>query len=408
MSTGPRRPRRPQFEAHGDFSPRPDAPASDQPASEPDFNLEQVEDEVAQALDQFGQLPQVEVYVYKWGRVSANEDGWLRCRRIPANEFSVDAIPAAYGYGHYAFKFKGPDEKGRRVWLKHVTETFAAPVGADKAPALPQQPPAPAQPTVGGITLESFMLQQLQQMQTLLLGVIQSKTGSDLRVSDLVALIREGREGAAPAGAQAASVLEAVRTGMELAGNITTGEGGGGSMLEKLAPRMLDLLDKVLKPGAAPVAALPANATPRPEPAPSPLLSGAAPGATPLLDLARRWAPQLIAEASKGRDGYTWGSFVSERVPEVWRAHLLMLAQAEPADRIKVLTQVDPRLADYQEWIDDAAEGIRDQLADGDEDVSASEPATGRGGDLGNGAGDPAGNPRGGSPAKGQRDGRAH
>ena len=379
---------RPQFRTAGTV---PDDGGELFPGGAPDAG----DEDLAAALEQFPEGA-ARIRIYKWGRgqgAAGMEEGWLRCVTVPAGDFDADQIPARWGAGAFRFQVIGSD--GRTV--KHFRQSFAAPAvlpsAADQQPRI--GPVAPA----GAVTdsMQAFMLQMFANQQQLLLAVLgRPAASSDVKVGDVLSAFREGRS-MAPAAPSHEGIIEALRLGVEVAGERGGGSGGdnggGGSMLENIAGRVLGILDRAM---TAPAPAALNNPPARPPVAEA----QPAPAGDPLLAVARQYAPLLIAEATKGRDAFTWGSFVGERIPDAWMPVLKKLVDATPAERIRVLSSVDPRLAQHADWIETAAEGIRDAFY-GD-DASAS---TGGGGDLDHGHADPGDDPRGGSPSDGARSG---
>lgn len=376
---------RPQFRTAGDATELQAGEYQD------DLSTSAGDGDLSQALDQFPH-DAAKIRVYKWGRVQGAaglEEGWLRCATFPAAEFDADALVARWGAGNYRFQCIGPD--GRTV--RHLKQAYAAPAPAPSTG--PIQQPVPSPVTGAGAAssdrFEAFLLAMLQNQQQLLLTVLGRPAGSsDVKVSDVISAFREGRS-MAPAAPASETLLEALRIGVEVAGPGNAAPGGEGSMLETIAGRVLGLLDKAMTAPAPAQPPQPVAAGPPRPPAPAPTVA-----ADPLLTLARQYAPRLLAEAEKGRDGLTWGAFVAERVPEAWLPVLARLARATAADRMRVLAGVDPRLAAHAEWIEDAAEGIRDVLG-GD---NTSAPPRG-GGDLDHGDADPADHQGAGTPADG-------
>lgn len=391
---------RPQFRVSGDATARP-APGS---ASQQPLNLadsEAVNDELTLALDQFGQVPQVEVYVYKR---APDGTGWLRCGKYAANELNVDGIPVRFGVGTYAFRFKGPDSNGRLVWLKHVTESFAAELSA------PAPSPGVAAPTATGgpdfferVMLPLF-LKQMDTNATILAAAVGAKGGGGVDLAGVGALLREAREAARVEQLPADTAIDLLTKGMELAAGREAPAPESSSLLS-LAAGVLPLLKPIFEGRpAVPVPAGPRPAAPAP-PVAIPEAASAGASDPPLVQLAKRWIPRMMEEAAAGRDGFTWGKFMAERMPADWGPHLLTFAKAPSADRIAMLAGIEPRIASCAEWLDECAEGIVEALepAEGDEDDASSNrgpaveserlpegsgAAPGRGGNHGNGAGD--------------------
>ena len=167
-------------------------------------------------------------------------------------------------------------------------------------------------------------------------------------LSDLTAVMREARESAQGNQTPAEAMRELVTLGIDLASRGSTGGDDEGTMFEKYAPRVMDLLTAlVAKPGnGEPAANLGVDAD--------------------LTAVVRHFAPKIIAEAQQGRDPYLWGSFIAERTPPAFLPHLDYLCKLSPAERHELFARLDTRVLPYMSWLDEAAEGVARTLAGGE------------------------------------------
>jgi len=191
-----------------------------------------------------------------------------------------------------------------------------------------------------------------------------------------------------------------------------------------VAGPLMGLLEKMLNRPAAALPAAPqrnlvpgrtsaaAMSTPLQTP-PAPLSTIAPPPADvePFIRLARSFLPVMLKEAASGRDGYTWGLYTAQRVKEAFKPHLEMIAAAESAERMQLLTSLEPAFADHTAWVEDAADGILDALhpEDADEGTTDADPSSqpdgaslGPGGSNGHSSHDAAAHPPAGVNAAGE------
>lgn len=342
-----------------------------------DLDLED-DDPIRSAIDQLGAGGDGTVRVNRYERHGAREV-WARCTVIPVGDFDADQIGALYGPGRY--RVQVVDGRGKIV--KHSELTFAAPASS---PAASAPPGAGASAPVAGDAAGAVSGSLIERMLLIMLQGLVNQRGGDnqMKPGDIIAAIRAGAEMSKGSGMSEA--MEAIRTGAELnkiARGDDGGERGGGGFFENMGDRALGLVERLL---TAPVPAAPAPAA---EPAPAapgglplnPPGAGAAPRVSlmgdPMIMMARKFAPKLLAEAEADRDPQVWAAFVSERIPEAFLPALVRFCQSDPAERIALLAQLEPRLRNYQAWIDAAAAAILEELTgnvdddagDGDEDA---------------------------------------
>jgi len=403
---------RPQFATVGNA---PELPPGSEPVPPAEDFLDTAElpagtdPDIRDVLDELGADRVSFVRSYHWGRApGSNEEGWLRCGKTAASEFDPDGTAARFGPGKYRFDVIGlHPPTGRHVVLRQVKMLFAAPASS---PALAPPTPGPAATAAGAApTLaESLMLQFLQHQQQITIAAIQSLgRGAGGGAAELMQMFKAGLDSTAQAN-PTADVIKAVSTGFEFARQLAGGAPAGGAdvegaemgPLERLAPKILDVLTRALD---RPAAARGASAAPPAVALPPTLRS-----------LAARYAPLLLREAREGRDPQTWGAFIAERCPDTWLPALGRIAAATPAARMQLLTAILPELAAYTDWITQACEGIQDVVTEGEiEDADAGDAGggvdatAGRDGNLADGSGVGGPDPlAGGTPAhKGGRGG---
>ncbi len=395
-------------------------------------------DAMADALAQLGEDVRGYILVEKVG-TEGNVQDWAYCGRYGVGHFDIEAIRARHGAGRFRARFVRSNGKTFRT-----VHFLVAPCVASLGP-----PAAAASPATEDRSLLTQLILKGQEQTTAILtamiGAFGGRGSGGVDGADLIAAVKEGREGASGGN----NTLEAIRLGMEL-----SGRGGGVEQdpLVALAGPAMNLLSQALNrtapARAAAPAALPAGAPAVPSARPQRMLAEPAtthrvepggtspagaeappltpPAPTSTLDappelagfigLAQAWLPTMLKEAASGRDGYTWGRYTAERVKGAFHPHLLMLADATPAERMALLTQLEPRFAAYADWLDAAAAGIHDELLgekededleDEDVDAGTSErpadgPAVGRGGRNGDGAHDGGAHPAAGEPAAGE------
>jgi hypothetical protein len=328
------------------------------------------------------------VRVYKWTRDAASQEStWARCLKIPAAEFDADQVGAQYGPGRYRFEIV---QRGKI--LRHARLTFAA-LAAPAAAA----PAAHA----GALSAESLLTTFITMQQQLTLALIQNLRGGQPSTTpaEMIGLFTAGLN-AGKKDTPADSLLEAVKMGTDLgraaAGLAPSDEGEGMGLLERLAPKALEIVSNLTArqpagvpiptqrgarpPAAALTAATRVNQQASPPAANPP--EAAEPSGLPELPaalrmLARQYAPKILEEAAAGRDAARWGDFIAERVPEVWIPVLVEFCKADPVERMGLLKQFEPGLSNHAAWIDEAAAAILDCLEgeDGDEGDEAPEDA---------------------------------
>lgn len=354
---------RPQFAVAGTLEST-EAPVQD--AEIPD-------QDVADLLEEFGGGG-AWVLVYKWGKRSATEWGWLRCAKLPASELDVDSIPATYGYGRFRFVIKGQDGRAR----KHLTEVFAEPTG----PGVPSQSPAvvsaPGASTVPSSSdLLQLMIRQMDQSADRMTQILVALLGknSGMSASDLVSAFREGRESNPSVATPIEGVLDAVKTGIEVA------RGGGdhpkdSDPFASIAPKVLSLLERYSTNGHQPPAPGAGGTGPLAVP-PAPNTPGQ-PMPKQAIDPMQRWAATILKEARADKDPCVWVDYMLDHLPAPAREQMIALARMAPAQRATLLESIEPKLAYYRDWVELAAEAVRD--ADTLDD----------GGDPAGGTGDPA------------------
>lgn len=424
---------------------------------EPDKDLQQDPLELFDhVLAQLGESDaQGFVRIYRMG-AQANIADWEYLARVPISTWNLDAVAQTYKGGRYRLDLC--DRAGRII--KQVKFHIAGPAAVSAPdPFQPQSHQAPTTPTPHDgrrDLLETMLIKSMETQGTILAALVSNLAGGNgVKVSDLVAVFKEGREASSVQALPHQAAIDLVKTGIELAQDGAGGasDAGGGDPFSGMASRALGVIEALLRqrsitpappapsgnpsviharPAPARAELLPATATASSGAAPGPPSgvspSAAQPAAQPLeaslMSLARAFVPKILKEATRGHDGYTWGCYIAERVPATWKQHLTMLANAESAARIEMLAGVDPRLREHRDFIDDAAEGIRavflgpddagpydDDEGEGDDDshhAPAAEPAGGGAGDNGDG-GDhaPAGHP-GGAASHREDVGRAH
>jgi len=319
-------------------------------------------DELEAALEQMGDAGGF-VRIYK----RPPEGGPLAiAEKVAIGSFDLFTVAKRWGGGEFRFEFCNP--KGRAV--RNATRVLLEP---------PEQPTTDSSDDLHElrILLETSRREHMEFMSKLLNTVLanQSSAGpaGGASLQDFAAIMREAREAAAATQTPADAMRELITLGIDLRNN-ASGDGSGedGSMFEKLAPQVLDLITKLSKP-TNDATALPTVAGVNPD----------------LAAVVREFSPKIIAEAQSGHDPFAWGSFIAERTPETWLPHLNYICELSPVERRELFARLDPRVTPYMAWLDSAAEGVRDVLSPTGENESAeADPDGARG--AGEGANPPA------------------
>ncbi len=328
-------------------------------------------DPLESALAEIGVDSDVVAHVFKFqdGReVGLSNAGSALCLKCPASEFDPVGLRDEYGPGTYRVQFK----RGGRI-VRAAQFRLAAPV---------RPPKAETKPEAGGIDLMALLIEdrqraaefQSQLMLALVQGMQGGGNGVDARA--LIEVFREGRESATAPTPPHEAVKDFMALGLDLAKTASSGSEGG-TVLERLAPRILDIIERAGN-GPQP-AALPAGRV-----APTPTQSGPAsqpsaqpPGDPSIETLVAQWAPALIAEAQAQRDPYVFGQFVIERATETGRELLRQLAFLPDDKRNEVFAQIAPQAIPYARWLDGVAHGIRDWYTPDDEAPEGPEAPSG-------------------------------
>jgi hypothetical protein len=359
---------------------------------------------IAEALAQLGADERAYILVHKADAAAATK-GWAYCARYQVGHFDLDAVRDQFGAGRY----KAVIVRSNGKHFRQIEFLIAAPAFSLAAPATPAvhlqgHQAAGAAPSS---LIEQLILKSMEGTQTMLAAMVTALVGGGggVKGADLVAAFREGREAT---GGQN-STIEAIKLGVELGGS---GPAGEMDPLLAVAGPLMGLLQQALNrpqgitarpaqhvlPGRTSTPAPTHSAPPLTPPAPintpaagkdSAAAAAGVPG--PFIALARQWLPVMLKEARSGRDGYTWGHYMAERVKEAFRPHLEMLAEADAAERMQLLTSFEPSFAEHADWVDEAAEGILDVLKpqdddNADEDLHADPGSTSADGPAGGGA----------------------
>lgn len=375
---------------------------------EADEELDQL-DALHQAIAELGQDPNGTGIILSRWESHDNRSGYAYLATIDAAGFDADTV-AHYGPGRYRVQI----HRGGR-FVRTLNFLVGGPARSTLSPSA-----AAAAPESGGLLEKILLPMLLKSMDTnaTIVAAALGGRGGGSSIADLVAVLREAREGANAGQLPAATAVEMLKTGIDLAGQIGEGaprsEGGG---LGDIALRAMPLLERLLTAppaparAAAPAANPPARAAQLPAPAAPAAPAQPAVSEPPLMTIARQWVPRMLKEIGIGRSGYTWGSYVAEGVPAEFHPHLAMIAKADPAQRLDLLAEIDPKIREHAEWVNDAAEGIRDTLeppeleSPDDEDQEhtddadrssepAGESAAGGAGNNGDGAHDGGSHPK--------------
>jgi len=322
-------------------------------------------DELEQVLSDLGAGQGDEtVIVSKWNEKSTARHGFDLCGRFQASGFDPFDMPRQFGPGRFKFQFA---RNGR--YFRNIERSFMAPIEA----------PQPERAD------ESSAARELRESRAferqLLLAVISGRPlgapapapAPGLSVADMLSLFKAGRE-SATTNTPLDSLREAVNFGRELAGASSGDDDGDGakpkrsSLLETLAPRAIDLVERALIAGTRPVpapATPPAPTSPAPAPAPARIED-------PAVNLIRQFAGDILREAKAGRDPRAWGAFVGERVPDQYADDLANFASSTVEQRQAFLAAHAPELLAYQDWVTQACAGIMDTF---EEEPDGSEVA---------------------------------
>ena len=352
----------------------------------PPVDADAAPDDIEQAILQLSTDAGAYVRCYRWDRVG-REERWSYACRIPLAEFDPDQLRSRFGAGLFKVIFCRPDGTAAR----HVRVSFAPDAELPRAPAVAAEA---AGALGGGSLMEKIFLQQLDFQGKLMLALVTRGGGGG---GDLLEAVKLGQ---ATAGSRSSlgDALEALQAAADLLGN-RGGSAEGSDM--PLWGKALGLLEKVLTPGGAASAAAPAPiarsaGTIPAGPAEVP------PAAGQYFQLARKWAPTLLAEAQADRDPYVWGEFIAERIPAAFVPQVMGLVTAPPDQLMQSAGQVDPRLVEHRDWIVAAASAIRQVLTGGDDDPDPD--ATGPGRNNAGRRGDEAAGTATGAPSNGQAD----
>ena len=334
-------------------------------------------DPIREALAQLGSDGGAYVLVHKLEQQGSVRD-WAYCVRFQVGSFDIDAIRDQFKGGTYRAKFIRSNGK----CFKQATFLIAA--SAPSAAPAPSHASTQGHQVVGAAPsslVEQLVLKSFEQTGTLLAAIVTAIAGGGggIKGADLIAAVREGREGATGGKSGLAETMEAIRMGAELGGGATAADndpllavaGPLMSLLERMLSRPAGATSRpsqpILVPGRTSPAPLARPAAPETTPAHSSTLAPPPVDAEPFLKLARAYLPMMLREAVSKRDGYTWGRYMTERTKPAFRPHLEMLAAAEPAERMSLLTSLEPAFAQHAEWVEEAAEGILDVLHPEDE-----------------------------------------
>lgn len=375
--------------------------------------IDEPEDELEQAIASVGSSADAYVRIYKLEQPTSGKAGWERIGNVPVTQLDPDAVAAEYGGGRYLFAFVN-GENGQIIKRKY--ETWA------KRPTLPKGA-GPSQLTGAGVggntenllfTMVSNQLAEERKLNHQLMLEMAKNNNGGSNITELVGALSSLKNLTQDDNSKT-NPVESMKDMFDLFGEfknlIPSGEGG--SFMERIAPKLMDVLDKAL---TKPAAASPGGAQHNTKE----LAASASPGLPADLGmLAKKYAPLILTEARSGRSPYDWGHFVAQRVSASLAPVLLRLASANEADRMRFITEVEPALMDHTAWLTQACEGMLDVLdpqpqgepaGDGSNDAEGNLdpnlPATeGAGGDLAHGSthapGGANGNPAPGSPGTG-------
>lgn len=370
-------------------------PAAIDPANPDEFVRERSDaeaDEIEAAIDQLGgELDDASyVLVSKWEDKAGT---YSRLERCPVPGFDSMRVASKYGPGSYRFQLR----IGGKV-RKQSTLSFGL---RDK-----QETAAPAAPASGALSglealgsnplVQILLAQSAKQeafLQSLLLAIVPALAGGKVAApgaaisgADLIAAMREGRESAARTPVGHEPILDALQIGMEIAGsggNGKRGENGSGGILERLAPRLLGLIETGMQNHSSRHGS--AVSPPLQGRAPAPLQSGtleaeSAPGGLtppdPRIAILRQVAPHLLQEARADHDPDAFGLYIAERASGELKDLLVELVGMPRDERLALLTQAEPKLATYPAWLEAVALAIQEAWsADETEMVGAAADA---------------------------------
>lgn len=355
------------------------------------------------------------VHVYKFRLPVAGEQGTKldRCRRMPLDQFDVDKLPELFGGGDFTLRIIDRDhgiDRTARVSFDPAlypvpgkpSLTTAAPAAAAPGGAHLAGVPAGYEDRLSRLeaALNEARDRHVRFLETMLQGgALRSAPPSDpLTMIKAVMEIVQGAGGRTPAK----EIGEAMRMAFDMAREAGGGEGGGPSgegggdwmsVLEKFAPKILEVLTTAsARPAAAVARVAPAAARPAPGPAAPP---APAPGPRSMFGLPenppapnggaelppewaqfaflRKYTDLLIEAARKQTDPAFVASVTYNRVPEAHLDALETFVYLTPEARYGLCVQLDPRLAECAAYIETVAEAIRGEF----EDDEAQEDAQG-------------------------------
>ncbi len=302
--------------------------------------------------------------------------GWGYCCRVATEVFEPFQIAETYGPGRYRFSFR----RANGQIAATLQRSFCAP--KSMRPAGPGMGPAAAGPDSRLAELERRIeadrAHQVGFMETLLSSLLARETGRSGSDLDVIAILREGRESAASQTPPHSLMMDAIRMGTDIAGLTKSagpdpGDGGNVSVLERLAPRVLDLLERGLPTGANAEAAgykigrvagaTLAGAATAGVPAP-----GFPPSGDPIAAVIRQYSPHLIREAKAGHNPTLWAHWLWERTPDTWQEPLLKLAYADDLARRRLIAEIEPALEPYGQWIEQVCLTLVEITSDDDDD----------------------------------------
>ena len=355
--------------------------------------------------DQFGNLDGFGIRAYRYER-NGTQEGWAFLGRFPAAEFELDTFSTRYGAGRYKFQIAGAG--GRCIKTFSQLIGGPAPAAAQPVAAAPLNAPRVSEASDDSL-LKTILLHSMKTQGDILValvgGLSRAGNGGGMTAADMLAAFRVGQESAGATRQPFEPVLEAVKAGMDIAAGRNSADDGG-SPLKGLVSQVMPLLEHLLsRQPAQPitVSGQPASVPGGVEPGPAaPPARGVA--FHPLMRLAQQYAPVLLKEARRGHDPILFGQFIAERCPDSLVDALHKLASAQVSERMAVLSQINPELAQFTPWIDQVCEGILQVIDGGDQEtggdagggqVRTDPDPGGRAGNLAERGSDPAGGPGG-------------
>ena len=303
----------------------------------------------------------------------ADGSRWDRCRQFASGELDLDQLPLLFGGGDFTLELI--DENNR--YMRRFPISFSP----DVYPETPITAAPTPSATVAGVdpmggTLPSFMQEMRAEtkaaqdrhmhfMETVITAILggQKPTSTKDLIENLVALKGLSSDNEKPA---TSIISEAIKTGLDLAGRARGDppEGDEGSDNMRMIDRIAGVAERILsnprraaRPGGAPAGAAGAAGAAGERIHPGPI--GVLPPEWRQFAGLGKFAPYLIGWARAGFSVDRAARVILEFVTtDEHLAALERFVRMPPNERNPILTQLDGRLGNYQQFINDLAAAL--------------------------------------------------